>query len=98
MRAIRFVGRGLWIALLLVLHGVMWLVGWLALLVTLRGKPARQAWFALRLTELIVALGATFIKVGQIMSTRPDLFPPHIIQTLTRLQDDVGAFGWRHVE
>jgi len=32
------------------------------------------------------------------MSTRPDLFPPHIIRPLTRLQDDVGAFGWRAVE
>ena len=32
------------------------------------------------------------------MSTRPDLFPPHIIAALTRLQDNVGAFGWSAVE
>jgi len=98
MRVLRFAGRGLWVAILLVLHGLLWLAGWLGLLVTIRGKPARDAWFGVRLARLLVALGATFVKVGQIMSTRPDLFPPHIIRPLTRLQDDVGAFGWRAVE
>lgn len=97
MTALRFVGRGLWVGLLVLVHGLLWLVGWLTLLVAFRGKAARQAWFADRLAALLVALGATFVKVGQIMSTRPDLFPPHIIKALTRLQDDVGAFAWRHV-
>ncbi len=95
---LRFAGRGLWVAILLVLHGLLWFAGWLGLLVTFRGTPARDAWFGVRLARLLVALGATFVKVGQIMSTRPDLFPPHIIRPLTRLQDDVGAFGWRAVE
>ena len=98
MRILRFVGRGLWVGLLVLVHGLAWLVGWLGLVLALRGKAARQAWFAARLASLLVALGATFVKVGQIMSTRPDLFPPHIIRALTRLQDDVGAFAWRHVE
>lgn len=98
MRALRFAGRGLWIALLLLGHGLLWFVGWLLLLVSFRGKAARQAWFAGRLAALLIGLGATFVKVGQIMSTRPDLFPPHVIRALTRLQDDVGAFAWRHVE
>ncbi|HVV82115.1 MAG TPA: AarF/UbiB family protein [Kofleriaceae bacterium] len=98
MRALRFVGRGLWIAGLLLGHAIVWFVGWLLLLVTLRGKAARQRWFAARLTGLLAALGATFVKVGQIMSTRPDLFPPHVIGALSRLQDDVGAFAWKHVE
>jgi ubiquinone biosynthesis protein len=98
MRALRFTGRGLWIALLLLGHGLLWFVGWLALFVSFRGKAARQAWFGRRLAALLIGLGATFVKVGQIMSTRPDLFPPHIIGALTRLQDDVGAFAWRHVE
>lgn len=98
VRPLRFVGRGLWIALLLVAHGLWWFLGWLALLVSFRGKAARQVWFGARLAALLVGLGATFVKVGQIMSTRPDLFPPHIIGALTRLQDDVGAFAWRHVE
>ncbi|MEZ4402215.1 MAG: AarF/UbiB family protein [Kofleriaceae bacterium] len=98
MRVVRFIGRGMWIGLLLLGHGLVWLVGWLGLLLTLRGKAARQAWFGRRLAALLVGLGATFVKVGQIMSTRPDLFAPHIIGPLTRLQDDVGAFAWRHVE
>src|SRR5688500_11149458 len=32
------------------------------------------------------------------MSTRPDLLPPHVIRALETLQDDVGAFPYRHVE
>lgn len=98
MRVVRFTGRALWVALLLVAHGLVWLVGWLALLLTFRGKAAREAWFGRRLAGLLIGLGATFVKVGQIMSTRPDLFPPHVIGALERLQDDVGAFAWRHVE
>lgn len=98
MRALRFVGRGVRVGVILLLHALVWFAGWLALLVSFRGKAARQAWFAGRLAALLIALGATFVKVGQIMSTRPDLFPPHVIRALTRLQDDVGAFGWRHVE
>ena len=98
MTALRFVGRGFWVGLLLLIHAIVWFGGWLTIVVAFRGKAARQAWFADRLAALLVALGATFVKVGQIMSTRPDLFPPHIIRALTRLQDDVGAFAWRHVE
>src|SRR6186997_2465741 len=98
MQALRFVGRGLWVTALLIVLGLVWFVGWLALLLSFRPRAVRRAWFASRLTALLVALGATFVKVGQIMSTRPDLFPPYVIRALTRLQDDVGAFAWRHVE
>jgi len=38
-------------------------------------------------------LGATFVKVGQIMSTRPDLLPPEIIAELVMLQENVRAFS-----
>ncbi len=34
-------------------------------------------------------LGPTFAKIGQILSTRPDLLPPEFIQELATLQDDV---------
>ena len=37
-------------------------------------------------------LGPIFVKFGQILSTRPDLFPPDIIEELTKLQDDVSPF------
>jgi ubiquinone biosynthesis protein len=98
MQVLRFLGRGVWVTLLLLVTGLVWFVGWLALLLALRSKAVRQRWFAERLTALLIALGATFVKVGQIMSTRPDLFPPHVIRSLTRLQDNVGAFAFRHVE
>lgn len=98
VRVLRFIGRGAWVFLLLLLHGLVWFLGWIGCLLTFRGKAARQEWFAQRLAELLVALGATFVKVGQIMSTRPDLFPPHIIRALTRLQDNVGAFPYAQVE
>jgi len=98
MQTLRFVGRGLWVTVILLLHGVVWLLGWLGLLLGFRSRAMRQEWFAKRLASLLIALGATFVKVGQIMSTRPDLFPPHIIRALTRLQDNVGAFSQRDVE
>ena len=44
-----------------------------------------------RLASLFERLGATFIKFGQIMSTRPDLLGPGYTDELARLQDDVPA-------
>jgi ubiquinone biosynthesis protein len=98
MRTLLFIARGFKVGFLLIFHGLVWFFGWLALLLSFRGKAARQAWFASRFAALLVGLGATFVKVGQIMSTRPDLFAPHLIKALTRLQDDVGAFAWADVE
>ncbi len=44
------------------------------------------------LRETLEGLGATFIKLGQVMSTRPDLFSPEIIEELEALQDDLPVF------
>jgi len=98
MRTLLFIARGFRVGFLLLAHGLIWFFGWLVLLLTFRGKAARQTWFASRFAALLIGLGATFVKVGQIMSTRPDLFPPHLIKALTRLQDNVGAFAWSAVE
>jgi len=44
------------------------------------------------------AMGPTFVKLGQMMSTRVDLFSPAYIDALSRLQDDVAPFGYDEVE
>jgi ubiquinone biosynthesis protein len=98
VRAARFTARFLAIFLYLSKHTLLWLVGWVLLAIALRGRARRQQWFAARVVGLFRDLGATFVKVGQIMSTRPDLLPPHLIRALESLQDQVGAFSFALVE
>ncbi|HJR25535.1 MAG TPA: AarF/UbiB family protein [Acidimicrobiales bacterium] len=43
-------------------------------------------------------LGPTFVKLGQLLSTRADLLPAPYLQALTRLQDKVEPFGFEVVE
>jgi ubiquinone biosynthesis protein len=43
-------------------------------------------------------LGPTFIKLGQLLSTRPDLLPPAHLEALTRLQDSVKPFPFTDVQ
>jgi ubiquinone biosynthesis protein len=51
-----------------------------------------------RLRMSLEELGPTFIKLGQIMSTRPDLLPIHIIHELEKLQDAVTPFSVNEVK
>jgi ubiquinone biosynthesis protein len=58
------------------------------------GASARGA----HLRELLDELGPTFVKFGQLLSTRPDIVPPDIITELRGLQDDVRPFPFEQAE
>jgi ubiquinone biosynthesis protein len=51
-----------------------------------------------RLREMLDELGPTFVKFGQLLSTRPDVVPPDIVTELRGLQDDVRPFPFEQVE
>ena len=51
------------------------------------GSPRGQ-----RLREMLDELGPTFVKFGQLLSTRPDIVPPDIVFELKALQDAVTPF------
>ncbi|MBW4553934.1 MAG: AarF/ABC1/UbiB kinase family protein [Aphanocapsa sp. GSE-SYN-MK-11-07L] len=52
----------------------------------------QQARRAAQLREVLTRLGPAYIKVGQALSTRPDLLPPAYLEELTKLQDQLPAF------
>ena len=51
-----------------------------------------------KLAHDLEAMGATFVKLGQLLSTRSDLLPPVYLDALARLQDDVERFSFADVE
>jgi ubiquinone biosynthesis protein len=51
-----------------------------------------------RLRMACEELGPTFIKMGQILSTRSDLIPVDLVRELTKLQDNVPAFPFAQVK
>ena len=53
---------------------------------------------ARRLREMLEELGPTFVKFGQLLSTRPDVVPDDIVFELRSLQDDVRPFPFAEVE
>jgi len=51
-----------------------------------------------RLRLALEELGPTFIKLGQVLSTRPDLIPPPYVAELTKLQDTVPPGPWKPIQ
>src|SRR5688500_2429274 len=58
------------------------------------GEPAAAQELAADLEKM----GPTFIKLGQLLSTRPDLIPPVYADALARLQDKVAPFPGEEAE
>ena len=87
------VRRSLQIAVSVAIAGGIFLRHRLAM----RGDDATARAAGIALVRLCTQLGATFIKVGQIASTRSDLLPAPLVEELSRLQDRVPAFPFDDV-
>jgi len=76
------------------------LLAYLALRVAGRGDEPddRDALRGEVLARALERLGATFVKLGQILATRPDALPAGITRALARLQDDVPPAPFAEVE
>jgi len=88
------------IAWLLVKHGRSDLVQACGLEDVVIDGPAGQQMTAeaKSLADDLESLGPTFVKLGQLLSTRPDLLPPPYLAALARLQDKVEPFPFADVE
>ena len=88
------------IARLLIRHGRSDVVKSAGLLSDIEPDAANEssAADAATLAEDLEQLGPTFVKLGQVLSTRPDLLPPSYIAALSRLQDKIEPFSFAEVE
>jgi predicted unusual protein kinase regulating ubiquinone biosynthesis (AarF/ABC1/UbiB family) len=83
----------IWIPRLLV---ILWTLGSLALSLITQGNSRDQRVqrrLAQRILSSLTSLGPCFIKVGQALSTRPDLVRRDWLEELTKLQDDLPPFS-----
>jgi len=70
-------------------------------LLTYEGTPDRtlkEHWWGEMLAHALESLGASFVKFGQILGSRPDLLPPGVIAALARLQDNVKPVPYMELE
>lgn len=99
-RPVRHLKRYRQIARVLTRHGMGFLVeqAGLADLLALPSRLLRRSKSEERFTKwervrmALEELGPAFVKLGQILSIRPDLVPPPLIRELEKLQDEVSAF------
>jgi ubiquinone biosynthesis protein len=95
MKQLWLLGRVMIIALVVTFGLTRYLSGRARTLLIRDAERRRAAVARLRgrcLRAAMEQLGATFVKLGQIMSTRPDLFEPALIDELRGLQDRLPAF------
>ncbi|MEF8826755.1 MAG: AarF/ABC1/UbiB kinase family protein [Halapricum sp.] len=60
-----------------------------------RVSPEQRRERAQTLLETLLTLGPTFIKLGQLLSTRPDILPPEYVEEFSKLQDRVPPADWK---
>ena len=65
---------------------------------TFESKEVKNRPAAERIRAILEELGPTFVKLGQMLSTRPDIIPPSVILELEKLQDHVPPFSPEEVK
>jgi ubiquinone biosynthesis protein len=61
-------------------------------------EPTTRRSAAVHLRQALEELGPTFIKFGQIASTRPEIMPPAFLEELSNLHDNVPPAPWEEVQ
>ncbi len=103
LRLLKNLGRSRQIATVLLMHGFGDILERLHLVPYVQWGKRILFWWRMqetvprrsraeRIRLALESLGATFIKFGQVMSTRPDLLPPDVIAELSKLQERVPPF------
>ena len=97
---VRDLGRMQEVARVLIRHGLGVLVAGFDLPGVQRPATTPERWHDTpeRVVRAIQELGPTFVKLGQVLSTRPDLLPAAYIEALQKLQDDVSPITFAEVD
>ncbi|HJL14779.1 MAG TPA: AarF/ABC1/UbiB kinase family protein [Sandaracinaceae bacterium LLY-WYZ-13_1] len=100
---VRDLGRLRQIVQVLIRHGFGEVVQRTGLGSLVSGKPkaeyeASRVSIAERIRLVVTDLGPSFVKLGQILSTRPDLIPTDVIAELKKLQDQVPPVPYDQIE
>jgi len=61
-------------------------------------KPSTDKITPEQLTDDLEAMGPTYVKIGQVLASRPDLLPAPYLKALARLQDKVKPFSYAEVD
>lgn len=98
-RLVKDLARAQQIVQVLARHGFGWLVDHVELpgigfLRRMQPDEQRAAPTPERVATVMRELGPTFVKIGQILSTRDDMLPPEWTGAFAGLQDDVGPMSW----
>lgn len=95
---VRDINRLREVAAILVRHGFGWLVQTLDLPGLDRASRDQSESTPERAVAALKDLGPTFIKLGQVLSTRPDVVPAAYLAAFQSLQDDVGPLPFPEIE